>query len=111
MNAVKIQDIENMCTIKHNNYHKKTEYDEGEKEIISKELNDNIEAEIQDYVNKMIFDAGNRNSDSIKKSRDRYAKKFSEEDNDTILTELNKLIDSIGRRPPNLNKWPKRLHP
>jgi ELP3 family radical SAM enzyme/protein acetyltransferase len=43
MNAVKIQDIENMCTIKHNNYHKKTEYDDGEKEIISKELNDNIE--------------------------------------------------------------------
>ena len=43
MNALKIQDIENMCTTKHDNYHKKTEYDDGEKEIISKELNDNIE--------------------------------------------------------------------
>ena len=43
MNDVKILDIENMCTAKHNNNHKKTEYDDGEKEIISKELNDNIE--------------------------------------------------------------------
>lgn len=32
MNALKIQDIENMCTTKHDNYHKKTEYDDGEKE-------------------------------------------------------------------------------
>lgn len=43
MNSVKILDIENMCTTKHDNYHKKTEYDDREKEIISKELNDNIE--------------------------------------------------------------------
>lgn len=43
MNALNILDIENMCTTKHDNNHKKKEYDDREKEIISKELNDNIE--------------------------------------------------------------------
>ena len=47
----------------------------------------------------MVFDAGEANSTSIKNSRDRYSKKYREqEEYDTILTDLNKLIDSIGNK-------------
>jgi len=65
----------------------------------SQGLNDNIEAELEDKINKMVFDAGEANSASIKSSRDRYSKKYREqEEYDTILTDLNKLIDSIGNK-------------
>ena len=65
----------------------------------SQGLNDNIEAELEDKINKMVFDAGEANSASIKSARDRYSKKYREqEEYDTLLTDLNKLIDSIGNK-------------
>ena len=62
-------------------------------------LNDNIEAELEEKINKMVFDAGEANSTSIKNARDRYSKQFRDrEDYDAIPTDLNRLIDSIGNK-------------
>ena len=47
----------------------------------------------------MVFDAGEANSTSIKNARERYGKKYrDQEDYDTLRTDLNRSIDTIGNK-------------